>query len=320
MRSAARLYRLQLAMIAAGLGIVTFAAAKALGAIVFEPGSLEGLLAACKTLLPSLGVGEVAALALAGVGVAALALGLRSLVRQVLATRRYVASLPLTGQELDLAGTRCWITADREASAFCAGFVRPRVYLSERALELLAPQELLAVIAHERHHRDRRDPLRILVLRALADALFFLPILKSMTRRYASLIELAADEAAVAKLTDRKPLAGALLRFGIREPSPAVIAAITPERVDHLAGDPAATRWRLPATAIGLSFLLGGFVLAAGVGVALSDGAPVDLASTLAQTCMLLMIGAPMAALGAGGLSWCRALPAVGIGSRRGQS
>ncbi|MGH7749727.1 MAG: M48 family metalloprotease, partial [Candidatus Dormibacteria bacterium] len=62
--------------------------------------------------------------------------------------------------------------------AFCAGPIRPRLYLTEGLLTSLEPEELDAVLLHEAEHQRRRDPLRRATRRALAEVLFFLPILE----------------------------------------------------------------------------------------------------------------------------------------------
>ena len=108
--------------------------------------------------------------------------------------------------------------------AFCAGLLRPRVYVSTGALERLGEAELAAVVAHEAHHAARRDPLRLLVARAIGDAYS----LGALPRREQALAELAADAAAV-RCRGVAPLASALLAF---DPT-----AIAPERVDRLAGE-----------------------------------------------------------------------------------
>ena len=96
------------------------------------------------------------------------------------------------------------------------------MYVSAGALATLSAAELAAVVAHEGHHADRRDPLRILIARAIGDA-YSLP---ALARREQALAELAADDAAVRR-GGKAPLASALLAFP---------GAIAPERVDRLAG------------------------------------------------------------------------------------
>ena len=109
--------------------------------------------------------------------------------------------------------------------AFCAGLLHPRVYVSTGAVQRLSEDELAAVVEHEAHHARRRDPLRILIARAIGEAY----ALTALPRREQALAELAADAAAVRR-RGAAPLAAALLAFDA--------AAIAPERVDRLVGTP----------------------------------------------------------------------------------
>ena len=70
------------------------------------------------------------------------------------------------------------------------------------------------MIEHEFHHCRRRDPLRLLLAQVLSDCLFFVPWMRGLSGRYSRLVELAADEAAVARGAGRGTLAAALLAFG----------------------------------------------------------------------------------------------------------
>jgi hypothetical protein len=98
---------------------------------------------------------------------------------------------------------------------------------------------------HERHHALRRDPLRLATGRVLARALFFIPGLRELTRRQASLAELSADESAVnAGAENRSALARAMLSFS-DEAESGETAGIDPARVDSLLGEP--PNWRFPA-------------------------------------------------------------------------
>jgi len=141
---------------------------------------------------------------------------------------------------------------EAQPQAFCAGLLRPRIYLSTGALRHLGQDELEAVLAHEEHHRARRDPLRIAVARVFSHALFFLPVLRRLSDRYCAMAELAADDAAVRMSRGgRATLASALLSFSASA-HPRGAVGIAPERVDHLLGR--TPSWRLP-----------GALLAAGV-------------------------------------------------------
>lgn len=310
MGSARRLFRLNLAVGAAALAAVAFGVAAALRAISLDGHATMSMLAACRrwlTPLPHpLGV---AVLGLASLSVAVVVLAARSLLREVWSAQRFLRAVRPQGERL-IGGERVLVVGDSVPRAFCAGLLRPRVYLSSGALDGLDAEELLAVVAHERHHRQRRDPLRLLVVRVLADALFFVPVLARLRTRYAQLAEMAADEAAVRALRDPAPLASALLRFG-ETSSPAVVVGIAPERVDHLLGAPA--RWELP-----LSLLVGGLVTVAGLAATAAAVAgsvapgTISMSALVAQACMTAMTLAPLA-LGAWLLLLCtRRLRAAG--------
>lgn len=104
-------------------------------------------------------------------------------------------------------------------------------------MKALGPGEFEAVLAHERHHRAQRDPLRLAVARILSHALFFLPVLRTLTERYSALIELSADDAAVrASGGNRAALASAMLLFADHAPSPVTAVGISADRVDYLLG------------------------------------------------------------------------------------
>jgi Zn-dependent protease with chaperone function len=148
------------------------------------------------------------------------------------------------------ADPRVKVIRDPRPQAFAVGYLRPEVYVSERAVELLTDAELGAVLAHENHHRRVRDPLRLAAGRVLSEALFFLPGLRPLSKRYADLAELSADRAAVqASGGKTAPLASALLVFD--EHGPPGVAGVSPERVDSLMGD--SVNWRIPALLLAAS-------------------------------------------------------------------
>ena len=147
-----------------------------------------------------------------------------SLIRQVRAQRAFLRRLPVV-REAHVHGSAVRVVPGRGLQAFCAGLLRPAVYVSEGALAADGP-EVRAILAHEEHHRVRRDPLRLLCARIVADALRPLPPFASLAEREAALADLAADAATVEALGDRAPLASAFARWG----------SVAPERVDRLAG------------------------------------------------------------------------------------
>jgi beta-lactamase regulating signal transducer with metallopeptidase domain len=156
------------------------------------------------------------------------------------------------------------------AAAFCAGLLRPRVFVTSAMVASLPDQELDAVLVHEAEHAHRRDPLRRLAGRAAADVLFWLPLVGWWSRRRLEDAELAADRAAIRRV-GRTPLARAL-RATAPPVAPAAGAGFDgagPARVTQLLGDPPPRR-RPPLAACLLSGL--GLILAVSLAMCVGQG------------------------------------------------
>ena len=236
MASAGCLRRLEFALAAFGLTAALGALLVGLDAVRFHTAALAAALLQLE--LGAVDPAGVALLVLAGAEAAIVLAAARSILIQVRGQRRFLRKVPIVGRHT-IASQPVTIIGGSDPLAFCAGFLRPRVYLSLAALRLLDEDELRAVLAHERHHATRRDPLRLLIAGALASAFGMLPGLRTLRERHAALAEIAADAAAVRSLGDPAPLASALLAFE-GSSSPAVVG-IAPERVDHLLGEARST-------------------------------------------------------------------------------
>lgn len=216
-------------------------------------------------LVPCPGMNMVDCLAAAAgvVGVGSLVAVIVRSVRLARTTTRAVTSLghaPLpsagraTARRAGLRRVAC-VPGDGPA-AFTAGLWRPHVYVTNGAVETLPPDELDAVLAHEAAHVRRRDPLRRLVNRAAADALFYLPLANWWADRQIERSELTADRAAIDH-AGRPAVAGALLAAGAAQP-PGTIGfdGAIDARIAQLTGDQIPphrpTRKRVAVSALGL--------------------------------------------------------------------
>lgn len=293
--SSRRVYLLGAALTILG-GVAVALAAFAVGrsATVAVPAAHELAMACREILPPGLTVGSAAVLVLALGAAVVVVRGAASLAREARAHRRFVSALAVRDRRR-IAGVAVTVVAGAKPQAFCAGYLRPAVYVSEGVLRL-SGDELVAVVTHEEHHRRRRDPLRILLARVVSAALFFVPVLRRLERRYEALAELAADDAAAVEPQGRKALASALLAF---EASGPAVVGIAPERVDHLLG--ARPRWELPLSVLfaSLAGLVGVMAMALLTTQAMA-GAGVSPLMLLAQGCTALMAFAPALLLGAG--------------------
>ncbi len=205
-----------------------------------------------------------------------------------MASARLVGRLSRTGAPPFLGAL---VIEEARPLAFCAGLLRPRVYVSTGAIARLDAAALDAVLAHERHHARRRDPMRLACGRVLARALFFIPGLRELVDRSQALAEIGADEAALDAAPGRRSdLAAAMLAF-----AESGAGGFDPARVDHLLGEPPA--WRFPAALC----LLAGSAFAVLVGVGLLAGRLAAGSATLAppllsrQPCVVVLALVPLA-------------------------
>lgn len=298
-------FRSQAALAAAGLAATTGAVAAAAGSVHHAArGTHELVIAGQHFTYPAVNAAAGVLLGLATLGAVVLATALRATWSQLRAYRSFVREIPVLGPLPEHPGVT--VIDDPSPQAFCAGYLRPRVYISSGALGLLADAELTAVLSHEDRHRATRDPLRFACARVLSQALFFLPALRPLRDRYEQLAEQKADEAAIhATGGEAGPLAAALLTFDAA--TPPGVAGISNERVDSLLGQP--SRWRLPSPLIALSMatLVALVVLLWRTSAAASAHATFNLPVLSSQPCMLVLALLPAAVILAA-CSWQRRL------------
>jgi hypothetical protein len=191
---------------------------------------------------PAANAGAVIVLGLALLGGIVLGIALCAIVNELRAARRLAGWL---ARLHPIPRDGVFVIDDDRPEAFCAGLWRPRVYITSGALAVLDTPALRAVLAHERHHARRRDPLRLAASRVIARSLFFLPAVRELRRGQQILVEISADESAVNDAAgDRSTLARAILSFS-EAPQAGSSSGVDPARVDYLLGESPA--WRFPA-------------------------------------------------------------------------
>lgn len=233
--AAARVSRASLGIGALGVATAVFLATRVIGSWRIEPGSHRNTVRFLGQHL-SYPTGNAAALAVIALAAVGLAVSLTALVagaRELARSRRLGRALDARASEVLADGTI--VLDDPGMHAFCAGLLRPRVYVTSAALARLDDDALVAVLAHEHHHARRRDPLRLAAGRVLTGSLFLVPWLRPLHDRHRLLAELGADESAAAAGTPA--LARAMIAFEH--------AGLDPERVDRLL-DAEPPAWRFP--------------------------------------------------------------------------
>jgi Zn-dependent protease with chaperone function len=116
------------------------------------------------------------------------------------------------------------------AAAYCLPGIRSQIVVSAGTLDLLAPAELTAVLAHERAHLRARHDLVLIPFTSLRRVFPRSPATAQAYRAVALLVEMMADDHALrARGLVARELATALLRFGTsgseRPPAGALAAA-----------------------------------------------------------------------------------------------
>jgi Zn-dependent protease with chaperone function len=294
----ARVFPLQLTLGAAGVAGAAAAMVVTAGAVhVSDAAAHRFDVAGVHLTYPALNAAAALLLAFAALGAAVLVVALRAAWRQVQGQRRLLKLLVI---ERALPGHEAVsVIAGAVPHAFCAGWLRPRIYVSTAAVERLSGEELEAVLAHEHKHRRTRDPLRLAVGRILCEALFFLPVLRPLHDRYGEVAELTADAAAVAATGGSpRPLAAAMLTFDAHTQGGGV--GISPDRVDSLLGLPRA--WQLPWTLLVGALFTVALVLVVvwRASAAASIQATLNLPIATSQPCVLVLALIPVVACLAG--------------------
>lgn len=90
------------------------------------------------------------------------------------------------------------VAAGLQNPAFTTGWLRPRVFVAQELADVLTLAELTAVLRHERAHVERRDPLRLSVLRLFGRILFWMPAMMRLSDDMADEAEVEADDRAAA--------------------------------------------------------------------------------------------------------------------------
>lgn len=217
--------------------LITFIVAAAAGVWLSLPGLAEFTLRAldwCESILmlclpyePVLkAIGFFSGVVLLASGLAlSLTRGISGWTRGLRAMRR----LPVYNRGLSVS----IIKDDNIRTAFTHGLIRPRIYVSTGLLKNLTREELRAVLLHEVHHRDTKDPLRFFCLSLIKDLFFYLPVAAWFVRQKRSQREIEADDEAIVRTGQPLTLAGALVkvarpaRYGLSA-QPASIAGSGP--------------------------------------------------------------------------------------------
>lgn len=97
--------------------------------------------------------------------------------------------------------------------AVVVGLRHPRIYCADDLAVRLAPEELRAVLLHERHHELERAPARLVLLGGLGTLAGRVDVMRDWLERERARLEIAADSFALASGASRPALASALVKL-----------------------------------------------------------------------------------------------------------
>lgn len=165
-------------------------------------------------------------LTLAGAVVARTAVTAVSLLRATgQQTRRHAQTARLVGVRQPALGAV--LLEHPQPAAYCIAGRDPTVVLTTGTLQALSPDQLAAVLAHERAHLAGHHHHLLAMARIGRQVLPFMPLMRDADVQVARLVELHADDAAT-RTHDPAPLAAALVVLATApHPAPALAAAAT---------------------------------------------------------------------------------------------
>jgi Zn-dependent protease with chaperone function len=162
-------------------------------------------------------------------------------------TRAHAEAARITGRQVE-AGDAAFVLDAAQPAVYCVPGRPPTIVVTTGALAVLDPEQLTAVLAHERAHLSGRHHLLLAVTRSLAAIAPIVPIFACGSVEVARLAEMRADDVAV-RHGGRNILLTALLAMGAGVTAAAAPAAWLPAtggvvaaRVGRLAEPPPPAR------------------------------------------------------------------------------
>jgi len=177
----------------------------------------------------------------------------RSLRRASVRTRAHGEAARITGRRI-AAGNAAFVLDATQPAVYCLPGRPPTIVLTTGAFAVLGPDQLTAVLAHERAHLDGRHHLLLTVTRSLATVAPAVPLFTRGTGSVARLAEMRADDVAAGRAggeQGRRTLLTALLAMSVglvpaqaRAPAAWLPATggVVAARVRRLADPPPASR------------------------------------------------------------------------------
>lgn len=118
------------------------------------------------------------------------------------------------------------VIQDNRIGAFCFGLTHPKIYISTKMISVANPDEIEAVLRHEKYHLENNDTV-VMLFAVFTESLFpFFPLLSDFISLYQTHREIQADKSAILAMEQGKNhLRSILTKLLSHEIYPALVTA-----------------------------------------------------------------------------------------------
>lgn len=109
--------------------------------------------------------------------------------------------------------TRIIVVKDNAFIALSIGIWNPRIIISTGLINMFNQEEVRAILLHEWYHCRRRDPLQMFLVVLLTESMGYIPLLKTLSKQFATRNELLADRFALTHMKTEYHLGSVLLKL-----------------------------------------------------------------------------------------------------------
>lgn len=132
-------------------------------------------------------------------------LGIFKSIKQYIFSLKYLNTLKKEVKENEIE-----IINSSLLTVFTAGFINPKIYISNGLKKSLNQEEFNAVLFHEMSHKNDLDPLRSFIVQVINNILPAFPFKNVLFNSFKTSIELKSDQSSIEKLGNNKPIISAL--------------------------------------------------------------------------------------------------------------
>ncbi|WP_445487382.1 M56 family metallopeptidase [Niallia sp. 03133] len=116
-------------------------------------------------------------------------------------------------QQMEYRQKHVLVIEHHDPMAITMGFFQPKIFLSTGLWDLLSKEEIKAVLFHEAYHQKKLDPLKSFLIQLFATIIWYIPLLKWISKQYIVIREVLADDYAIKKSGNPIDISNALIKM-----------------------------------------------------------------------------------------------------------